>query len=46
MGPKKARKNVGKIEVPTDTPVFEIQLLTYRGRGKRREQRQRDEADK
>ena len=48
MGPKKGRENVRRIEVVTvhlQSLSWEIQLLTYRGGG-RREDREREEAEK
>ena len=49
MGPKKARKKVGKIEVPTDTPTelkLGITAADIQRRRHEREQRKWEEAEK
>ena len=49
MGPKKARKNVRKLEVPTDTPtMFELAdtAADIKRRREEREQRERKESEK
>ena len=49
MGPKKGRRNVRKIEVPTDTPAefeFGETAADIQRRREEREQREREEAEK